>query len=573
MAIPQVGERFRHFQVRARAGAGGMGIVFRALDTRLDREVALKFLTGVGEVDPVEAGRLRSEAKALAALNHPNIVTLYDFDEQGGAPFLVLEWVPGVDLGRAGLTRPCAVPAFAGVALPVADALAVAHARGVVHGDLKPGNVLLSDDGAVKLADFGLAKLRDAQRTRTAQLAGTPSYMAPEQIAGGEVGPAADVFAYGVLAYELLAGRLPFTADNLSASLYATVHTAHVPLATARPDLPRALAALVDRCLAKRPADRPADGVALARELRDALGAPAPSWTQGSFPSTRTGFSAEPARPAVRYCRAADGASIAYAVHGAGPVLVRVLGWFTHLEMEWEWPALRLIWERLAETHTVVRYDGRGIGLSGPWTEPFTDETRLADLEAVLEAVGADRVSLYGISEGGWTAAEYAHRHPERVAHLILYGAYARGPALRPGYDPEQAEALLTLMRKGWGLDTPRFRQLFTSAYFGPDADPGLIAHFNRLQRAAADGDTAARYQDSLNRRGDARPWLANLRAPTVVLHCREDLVIPFEEGRVLAAAIPGAQFVSLPTGTHYFPVDDDVTRRIAEVVEEAGRG
>lgn len=564
MTIPHVGERFRHFEILARAGEGGMGVVLRARDTRLERDVALKFLTGVGEVDPVEAGRLRGEARALAALNHPNIVTLYDFDEQDGAPYLVLEWVEGVDLGRARIVRPWGVQEFARVALAVAEGLAAAHARGVVHGDLKPANILLGDDGAVKLADFGLAKLRDAHRTRTAGLAGTPSYIAPEQIAGGEVGPQADVYAFGVVAYELLAGRLPLVADGLPAALYATVHTPHVPLSTVRPGLPPALAAVVDRCLAKHADERPADGAALGRALREALGMSVPSWTH-------PGRAVTAARPEVRYCRTTDGASIAYAAHGAGPVLVRVLGWFTHLEMEWEWPALRRIWERLAERHTVVRYDGRGIGLSGPCDHEFTDGTRLLDLEAVIEAVGAERVTLYGVSEGGWTAAEYAHRHPERVAHLVLYGAYARGSALRPGYDREADEAILTLMRKGWGLDTPRFRQLFTSAYFGPDADPGLVAHFNRLQRAAADGDTAARYQESLNRRGDARPWLATLRTPTVVLHCRDDQIIPFEEGRVLAATIPGARFVSLPTGTHYFPVDDDVTRRIAEQVEALG--
>jgi pimeloyl-ACP methyl ester carboxylesterase len=177
-------------------------------------------------------------------------------------------------------------------------------------------------------------------------------------------------------------------------------------------------------------------------------------------------------------------------------------------------------------------------------------------------------VALYGISVGGWTAAQYAACHPERVSHLIIYGSYSRGARFRPRYDAEEAEALLTLMRKGWGLDTPMYRQIFTTAYFGPDADPGLIAHFNRLQRAAADGDTAARYQKSLDKRDDARGTLAQIRTPTLIIHCRDDRIVSFEEGRLIASIIPGAQLLPLPTGTHYFPLDDDVTYRLADAID-----
>jgi pimeloyl-ACP methyl ester carboxylesterase len=143
--------------------------------------------------------------------------------------------------------------------------------------------------------------------------------------------------------------------------------------------------------------------------------------------------------------------------------------------------------EQLAERHTVVRYDGRGIGLSGPYTGEFTEETRQRDLDAVLTAIGAEKAVLLGISEGGWTAATYAVEHPGRVSHLILYGGYCRGAQARPGYDPEEDRALMTLIRKGWGRNTPAFRQVVTSQYFRSDADPALIAHFNELQRLSAD--------------------------------------------------------------------------------------
>jgi pimeloyl-ACP methyl ester carboxylesterase len=273
-------------------------------------------------------------------------------------------------------------------------------------------------------------------------------------------------------------------------------------------------------------------------------------------------------RPEIRFCTAEDGARIAYAALGTGPLLIRVLGHFTHLEMEWDWPALRLLWEGLAETHTVVRYDGRGIGLSDPWSDAFTEETRQFDLHAVLNAMQAEKADLFGISEGGWTAAVYANAHPDRIGHLILYGAYSRGARARPGYDPDEDAALMTLIRKGWGRDTPVFRQIFTSQFFRPNADPGLIAHFNEMQRVSADPETAARYEESCHIRGDGREVFAQVRAPTLVIHCRDDQVISFEEGRRLAALIPGAQLVPLPSGSHYFPTDPDVSTRVIDAID-----
>jgi len=230
--------------------------------------------------------------------------------------------------------------------------------------------------------------------------------------------------------------------------------------------------------------------------------------------------------------------------------------------MEWEWPDLRRFWEQLAERFTVVRYDGRGMGLSDPYSGEFTEETRQLDLEAVLTAVGAERTALLGISEGGWTSATYALQHPERITHLILYGAYSRGAQARPGYDAEEDQALLTLIRKGWGRDTPAFRQVFTSQFFRSDADPGLIAHFNELQRVSATPETAARYYESCHRRGDGRELYRQVRTPTLVIHSRDDLAVRADEGRLLASIIPGAQLVLLPSGTHYFPADAEVVTK-----------
>ena len=269
----------------------------------------------------------------------------------------------------------------------------------------------------------------------------------------------------------------------------------------------------------------------------------------------------------IRYCTTSDGVSVAYSTVGSGPFLVRVLGHFTHLEAEWDWPELRRFWQQLAERHTVVRYDGRGIGLSDRYAGDFTEETRQRDLEAVLTAVGAEKAALIGISEGGWTAATYAIQHREQITHLILYGAYCRGALARPGFDPEEDRALVTLIRKGWGRDTPAFRQVITSQFFRSDADPALLARFNEMQRLAADSDTAARYHESCHRRGDGRDLYRQLTIPVLILHSRDDLAVSADEGRLLATIIPGSELVLLPSGTHYFPTDAEVVTKAAGAI------
>jgi pimeloyl-ACP methyl ester carboxylesterase len=271
----------------------------------------------------------------------------------------------------------------------------------------------------------------------------------------------------------------------------------------------------------------------------------------------------------IRYCTTADGVSLAYSTVGKGPHIVRVLGHFTHLEAEWQWPDMRRFWEQLAERHTVVRYDGRGIGLSDRYAGEFTEETRQRDLEAVLTAIRAEKAVLLGISEGGWTAATYAIQHPAQITHLILYGAYCRGALARPGFDPEEDRAVVTLIRKGWGRDTPAIRQVLTSQFFRSDADPALIARFNEMQRLSADSDTAARYHESCHRRGDGRDIYSQLRMPVLIVHSRDDLAVSADEGRLLASTIPGSQLVLLPSETHYFPTDAEVVAKAAGAIEE----
>ena len=552
------GDRVHQYEIAERVGEGGMGVVYKAHDRTLDRPVALKFLLASG---PADADRLRREARALAALNHPHIVTIYEIGEFDGTPFLALEWMGGGTLGdRRG--RPLPVAEFERLLLPVARALASAHQRGIMHRDVKPGNVLISDDGQVKLGDFGLARHRDAdvEVTRTAGLIGTVAYMSPEQADDRPPTPASDVFSFGTTAYELLAGERPFTGAGPASVLAAISGGMFEPLRKRRPDLPDSLVQLVERCLQRDPAARFADGTELVRALDDARALDAT--VKPLHPPPEAGASQQ-----IRYATTSDGYALAYSAIGTGPVIVRVLGYFTHLEMEWEWPELRRFWEALAERFTVVRYDGRGMGLSDPYEGEFTEETRQRDLEAVLNAAVPGRAALLGISEGGWTAATYAVAHPDRVSHLVLYGAYSRGARARPGYDPEEDEALITLIRKGWGRDTPAFRQLYAGQFFGPDADARLVAHFSDLQRVSATAETAARYVRGLHARGDGRAIFARVTVPTLVVHFRDDLAVSADEGRLLASIVPGAELVLLPHAAHYFPVDDQVLSKAAGAI------
>jgi pimeloyl-ACP methyl ester carboxylesterase len=207
--------------------------------------------------------------------------------------------------------------------------------------------------------------------------------------------------------------------------------------------------------------------------------------------------------------------------------------------------------------------------MSPEWPHPFDEQTRESDLIAVLDAVGAERPALFGISEGAWTAWSFAYSHRERVSHIVLYGGYSRAGRFMPGYSLEESNAWIVLMRKIWNSESPSFRQIFTEKYFGENADPGLVRHFNHLQWAAADGDTAARYAESLRLRDDGTERLKSISTPALVIHGRDDRLTPFEEGRLLASLIPTARLLSLPTATHYFPTGDETTGRIVEEIRQ----
>jgi serine/threonine-protein kinase len=271
----QIGDRLSHYRITARLGEGGMGIVYRAEDVRLGRPVALKVLAPQLSHDAVARRRLEVEARAASALDHPNICALYDVGETSdGRFFLALAFCEGETL-RQRLDRGPLEPAnAAAIGLQIAEGLTEAHAKGIVHRDIKPANVMLRPDGLVKILDFGVARLeRDPGVTGPTDSVGSPAYMAPEQISSARVGAAADVWALGVVLFELIAGRRPFEADAVNGVLFAILHQAPPPLERMRPDVDPRLARIVARALAKDPTMRYSSAAAMADDLRAVAGA------------------------------------------------------------------------------------------------------------------------------------------------------------------------------------------------------------------------------------------------------------------------------------------------------------
>jgi len=258
----------------------------------------------------------------------------------------------------------------------------------------------------------------------------------------------------------------------------------------------------------------------------------------------------------IRFCAARDGTQIAYATVGQGPPIVKAPNWLNHLEYDWQSPIWRHLLLALARDHTLIRFDQRGNGLSDWDVEDISHDAFVSDLESVVEAVGLDRFPLLGISQGCGISIRYAVQNPGRVSRLILYGGYTRGRVKRGSAALiEQAEAEQTLMRQGWGHQNPAFRQFFTST-FVPDGTPEQMAWFNELQRLTTSPEIAARIS-AVNNNVDITEYLPQVSVPTLVLHCRDDAVVPFEEGRRLAAMIPGARFVALEGRNHLILEDE----------------
>ena len=276
-----IGRTLGHYRIDGKLGSGGMGEVYLARDLKLDREVALKVLPADMAANPQRLQRFEREAKTVATLNHPNIVTLFSVEEADGVRFLTMERVTGQPLDVRITPGGMSFKAFVEIARPLAEALAAAHEKGIVHRDLKPANIMVSDDGRVKVLDFGLAKLQEPDKpehvselmtqglTREGTIVGTVPYMAPEQLQGRAVDHRADLFSLGIIFYQMLTGRRPFhggtSAETISAILRDTPH----PVNEINVALPNHLARIVRRCLNKDPNERYQTARDLLIELKE----------------------------------------------------------------------------------------------------------------------------------------------------------------------------------------------------------------------------------------------------------------------------------------------------------------
>lgn len=272
----------------------------------------------------------------------------------------------------------------------------------------------------------------------------------------------------------------------------------------------------------------------------------------------------------IQYCTTSDGVRIAYAATGDGTPIVRTSLWLTHLQHDFTEPVWRHVMLGLARNHRFVRYDPRGEGMSQREVADISFEGWIRDLEAVVDALGLPRFALFGCSQGVATAIAYAVRHPERVSHLILYGGFSRGHLKRGGDQAAVRRGLdlaKELILQGWGRKHAAHRQWFTSAFL-PEGSADQYRWFNRLQKISSSPEVAARRVETVAGI-DVSALLPKVKAPTLVLHCRDDEVARFELGEELAASIPGAKLVPLEGENHLFLPDSPAHRDFIHAVYE----
>ena len=308
----KAGDRIGRFEVLGELGAGGMGRLCRARDPRLGREVAIKLVAERFSDSREHQVRFEQEARAASALNHPNIITIYDVGEHEGFPYIAMELVEGQSLRAYIEERPRSMRRLVEIAAQLAEGLAAAHEHGILHRDLKPENVMVTKLGFVKILDFGLAKLLPGPipydhttvgypiATQAGVVVGTAAYMSPEQARGLPLDQRSDQFAFGTMLYEMLTGQRPFRGGTMLDTLSAILHEQPEDPARLNPLVPEELAGIAARCLAKKPGDR----FAATRELAEALAAIRDSLTEAGSVARATATAPAPAQPRPRLRRA-----------------------------------------------------------------------------------------------------------------------------------------------------------------------------------------------------------------------------------------------------------------------------
>ncbi|MBX3197136.1 MAG: alpha/beta fold hydrolase [Labilithrix sp.] len=576
---------FDGLELAGLAGRGGMGSVYAAHDVVLDRRVAVKFVDVARDADA--RAHVVNEARMLARLSHPNVVAIYRVGEVEGRPYIAYEYIDGTPLDA--LDVPLAPAAALGVAVGLARGLAAVHARGILHRDVKPANAILAASGEVKLLDFGIAQARgsvqsahdwpllgrastssggaaplatwergatealadapERSRTRLGVVLGTPRYLAPERWDDAPASVASDVFAFGVVLYELVAGRLG--QDGLP----SLAREGLPPLQARVPGIPEGLAALVDACVAPDPSERPGS-MTIVRDRLEAMTA------DGGDAAAGAAAAGDDEAPDIRYARAGD-INVAYSVIGSGrQAIVAVPAFVTNLDATWAWPELSSFYRALGEGRRVVAYDKRGTGLSDRSQGIGGLEARLADLRAVMDAAGVERATLFGASEGVPAAIAWSVLYPERTEALVLYGGSARGswsPDFPAGPSAETYQAVFDLIDQGWGQ--PILLEIEAPSVAEDEAFRKRWANFLRVSGSPG----TAKEVLAISRDLDVAHLLASVRVPTLVVHREGDRLVPVEAARLLAARIPGAELVLLP-GEDHVPMVGDVASLIGAI-------
>ena len=311
----------------------------------------------------------------------------------------------------------------------------------------------------------------------------------------------------------------------------------------------------------------------IGNSLQDSKSATGGTIVSDTGPSLVAGTTTSAIEPSldqkIRYCRTADGVRIAYAESGEGAPIVRSMGWFTHLGTEWDSPLGRSFWQRMSRQHRLIRYDGRGIGLSEATIE-FSAETRLNDLEAAVDAAKLDKFTLFGLSEGSRTALRYAFKHPDRVTHLILYGSAVRDTTKKDAEgDAKRAKTTETfgsMIELGWGKVS--YRKFFTDLFVGQKASQEMIDYFLEVQRSSASQETATAYFRSLTEHDESFNLANQIHIPTLILHAEDDQIVPFQNSLDLAAEIPGAQLKPMVGDCHFLVFKSDQSEEYINIIE-----
>jgi DNA-binding winged helix-turn-helix (wHTH) protein/alpha-beta hydrolase superfamily lysophospholipase len=271
--------------------------------------------------------------------------------------------------------------------------------------------------------------------------------------------------------------------------------------------------------------------------------------------------------PTVSFHRAPDGTNLAVATAGDGPVLLRTAQWINHLEHEWANPLTRPLWQRLSRQFCLIRYDGRGAGLSDRTVPDMSFPQYEHDLESIVETLQLNRFALLGMSGGAALAISYAARHPERVSKLILYGGYPQGRNKRRSpQSADEARTMLAMMRSGWGDGDSLFFRAF-SAFWLPNGNVDQMKALIELQRTAFSPETAVAGRVAVDEI-DVVDLLTHVRAPTIVFHCVRDRLVPFEQGRLIATSIPKAKFVPLDSENHMLLPDEPAWTKFVSEME-----